>query len=72
MYADRSFVCFGRTGKNGVYYGVKLGRPIPWYTGFPFNCVPHPQYLGCILSIWGGVAFFFNQAVVDKVGASIS
>ena len=31
-------------GKNGVYYGYKLGRPVPWCTTFPFNAfTAHPQ-----------------------------
>lgn len=42
-------------GADGVYYGVKLGRPVPWATGFPFNLgLRHPQYVGAMLS-WGGV-----------------
>jgi hypothetical protein len=27
----------------GVYYGIKLGRKVPWATGFPFSVAPHPQ-----------------------------
>ena len=34
-------------GHNGVYYGVRLGRPVPWHTGWPYSlgpfAVPHPQ-----------------------------
>ena len=26
-------------GKKGVYYGFKLGRPVPWCEGFPFSLV---------------------------------
>ncbi|KAK3265459.1 hypothetical protein CYMTET_25858 [Cymbomonas tetramitiformis] len=38
-------------GKNGVYYGVKLGQRVPWCTGFPFNVFTmHPQYFGANLS----------------------
>lgn len=40
-------------GRNGVYYGSRLGQPCPWVTGFPFNTVPHPQYVGSVLTIWG-------------------
>ena len=43
-------------GKNGVYYGVKLGKTIPWATGFPFNVCGHPQYVGCVLTLWGAFA----------------
>lgn len=41
-------------GKKGVYYGVRLGEPVPYCTGFPFNVVTaHPQYLGCISTCIG-------------------
>ena len=40
-------------GKEGVYYGEKLGRKVPWCTSFPFSVVSHPQYVGSVLSIWG-------------------
>ena len=43
-------------GHEGVYYGFKLGHTIPWHHGFPFNVVPHPQYVGAVLTIWGAVA----------------
>jgi protein-S-isoprenylcysteine O-methyltransferase Ste14 len=50
-----------------VYYGVRLGRKIEWYTGFPYSHVPHPQYVGCILSLWAVVLMLFNQALIEKV-----
>ena len=40
-------------GTNGVYYGVRLHRPVPWCTDFPFNTFRHPQYLGSVASLWG-------------------
>lgn len=40
-------------GKDGVYYGVRLGRPVSWYEGFPFNVVAHPQYTGAVMTAWG-------------------
>ena len=43
-------------GHEGVYYGFKLGHNIPWHDGFPFNLVPHPQYVGSVLTVWGVVA----------------
>ena len=31
-------------GNDGVYYGFKLGRTVPWCSGFPFNIgLRHPQ-----------------------------
>ena len=41
-------------GKDGVYYGFKLGRPVPWCHDFPFNVgFRHPQYVGGLLSQLG-------------------
>lgn len=40
-------------GVAGVYYGSRLGKDIPWVEGFPFNAVPHPQYVGCVITGWG-------------------
>jgi len=41
-------------GRDGVYYGFKLGRPVPWCSGFPFNLgFRHPQYVGGLLSQLG-------------------
>mmetsp|Transcript_28602 Transcript_28602/g.77173 ORF Transcript_28602/g.77173 Transcript_28602/m.77173 type:complete len:200 (+) Transcript_28602:64-663(+) len=42
-------------GKTGVYYGFKLGRKVPWVTGFPFNVMSHPQYVGSTMTIWGAM-----------------
>merc|ERR1719326_1486241 len=42
-------------GADGVYYGFKLGQPVPWATGFPFNLgLRHPQYVGAMLA-WTGI-----------------
>eukprot|EP00891_Asterochloris_glomerata_P001016 jgi/Astpho2/1016/Aster-00839 len=40
----------------------QLGHKVPWCTGFPFNVVRHPQYVGSVLSIWGGVILAFHQS----------
>lgn len=37
-------------GRNGVYYGARLGKAVKWCRGFPFSVVPHPQYLGSALT----------------------
>ena len=49
-------------GHAGVYYGFKLGHKVPWVTGFPFNVVSHPQYVGSVLSVWGAAALLWTQA----------
>lgn len=66
-----AMVCYGQSlnvgifqaiGHDGVYYGFKLGRKIPWVTGWPFNTVSHPQYVGSVLTIWGLVVLAWGQA----------
>ena len=48
---------YAAIGKDGVYYGFKLGRPVPWCTGFPFNLgFRHPQYVGGFCSQLGVLA----------------
>ncbi|KNC86952.1 hypothetical protein SARC_00903 [Sphaeroforma arctica JP610] len=48
-----NFSTYKTLKQDGVYYGAKLGKNIPWVHGFPFNTFNHPQYLGCVCSIWG-------------------
>jgi hypothetical protein len=58
---------YAAIGRNGVYYGSRLGAPLgPWCSGFPFN-IPgvvgrHPQYSGGLLSLWGGVLLTADDA----------
>ena len=52
---------YNAIGKNGVYYGEKLGSKVPWCTSFPFSVVSHPQYVGSVLSIWGVFALVYAQ-----------
>lgn len=42
-----------KLGSEGVFYGNRFGRRIEWQTGFPFSLLPHPQYLGALMSVWG-------------------
>mmetsp|Transcript_159865 Transcript_159865/g.282000 ORF Transcript_159865/g.282000 Transcript_159865/m.282000 type:complete len:214 (-) Transcript_159865:8-649(-) len=50
---------YAAIGHDGVYYGFKLGRAVPWATGFPFNLgLRHPQYVGSWLS-WAGLMLLF-------------
>ena len=49
-----NFAMYATIGNAGVYYGFKLGRPVPWATAFPFNVgLRHPQYVGVVLTILG-------------------
>lgn len=53
---------YNKLGKNGVYYGCKLGHTIPWVTGFPFDSVPHPQYIGSAMTSVAVAALFSTAA----------
>lgn len=53
---------FSAIGHAGVYYGFKLGSKVPWVTGWPFDTVKHPQYVGSVLTVWGMAALVAGQA----------
>ena len=48
-------------GRDGVYYGCRLGKDVPWVSGWPFNVVQHPQYVGSILTVWGCFCLTLSQ-----------
>ena len=52
-------------GADGVYYGFKLGAPVPWSTAFPFSAgLRHPQYVGGYCSQLGVFALFASKATI--------
>lgn len=53
---------FQAIGHDGVYYGFKLGKTIPWVNGWPFDTVSHPQYVGSVMTVWALVALVWGQA----------
>jgi hypothetical protein len=57
---------YAAIGRDGVYYGCRFGRPVPWHTGFPFTVVSHPQYAGATMTAWGTCALLANRAVVRR------
>lgn len=56
-----NYMVWYRIGVNGVCYGVKFGRNVPWCTEFPFNTFNHPQYIGSILTVWGMFVFCWKD-----------
>lgn len=45
---------YSAIGMDGVYYGFKLGRPVPWSTAGVFSLgFRHPQYVGGLYSQLG-------------------
>jgi hypothetical protein len=56
---------YAAIGKDGVYYGFKLGAPVPWCDGFPFNLgFRHPQYVGGYLTQLGVIAMVASPAAL--------
>jgi phosphatidyl-N-methylethanolamine N-methyltransferase len=45
---------FYRLGCTGVFFGEQLGYAVPRCRAFPFSLLSHPQYVGTLLTIWGG------------------
>lgn len=43
-------------GVDGVYYGARFGKSIPWVTSYPYSAMQDPQYVGCIFSLLGVAA----------------
>lgn len=48
-------------GVDGVYYGTKLDKKVPWVTGFPFSVVSHPQYVGSVMTVIGVTVLLWTQ-----------
>jgi len=44
---------FQTLGKEGVFYGNRFGKTIPWVSSWIFDTISHPQYVGCVLSYVG-------------------
>ena len=59
-----SMSVFRAIGNDGVFYGTRLGKVIPWYTGFPYDTVPHAQYVGAVLTFWGGFLFLMTMELI--------
>ena len=74
-----NFAIYRAIGKSGVYYGFKIGVPVPWCTGFPFNVFTmHPQVgddLGEISAMipidLGGVCAQYAGVVMSLFGGGV-
>ena len=61
-----NFAMYATIGNAGVYYGFKLGRPVPWATAFPFNVgLRHPQYVGVVLTLWAALLALLTEEVAS-------
>lgn len=52
-------------GHDGVYYGARFGRHIPWVTAWPYSHIRDPQYIGCILTVLGAGVTLLPPDVSD-------
>jgi methylene-fatty-acyl-phospholipid synthase len=52
-------------GMDGVYYGNRFGKKIPWVRSYPYSVWAdmHPQYLGCLASLAGAAVLGVPQEV---------
>ena len=48
-----NFCVYRLLGVNGVYYGSRFGKVLPWVSAFPYNTINDPQYVGCIITLVG-------------------
>ncbi|CAD7966877.1 unnamed protein product [Amoebophrya sp. A120] len=53
---------YAKLGRDGVYYGFKFGKSIPWVSDFPFDTFRHPQYTGAY-SICLGVYIILGPSI---------
>ena len=61
------FSVWAKLGVNGVCYGYKLGQPVKWVTGFPFNLgLRHPLYIGLTLIIMGLAVILIDKASAEN------
>lgn len=70
-----NFAAYGAIGINGIYYGYKLGKKIPWCYDWPFGgpwALKNPQYIGCSISIWGAFFFFCSTPHYEAGATNIS
>lgn len=56
-------------GVEGVYYGTRFGKHIPWVTAWPYSWISNPQYVGCILTLVGGALFLPFLATVNGIAS---
>ena len=73
-----NFAVYDSLGMVGVYYGDRFGANVPWVTGWPFNFMPHPQYVGASCNVLGATVALYptegergHQAAAYMVGMAI-
>ena len=51
-----NLLVYARLGRDGVYYGARFGKAVPWVTAYPYSAMRDPQYVGCIVTLLGAAA----------------
>lgn len=42
---------YAKLGHDGVYYGARFGKTIPWVYDYPYSLVRDPQYVGALITL---------------------
>lgn len=54
---------YNALGIEGIFYGSRFGKKLPWVTGFPYNLgIRDPQYVGALTTLLGA-AFFIPKDI---------
>lgn len=48
-----NFLVFKLLGRDGVYYGSRFGKKLPWIYDYPYSHIKDPQYVGSIVTLLG-------------------
>ena len=60
---------YAKIGADGIYYGFKLGRGVPWCRDFPFSCMRHPQYYASMMIF---VALLLTVSLFRPAGTGLA
>eukprot|EP00960_Hanusia_phi_P009881 288153-Hanusia_phi.AAC.1 len=55
-----NIACYKALGLEGIYYGVRYGKKVPWSYAWPYGgkfSLRHPQYVASVMTVWGTMAF---------------
>eukprot|EP00484_Ammonia_sp_Unknown_P000975 CAMPEP_0197020314 /NCGR_PEP_ID=MMETSP1384-20130603/1090_1 /TAXON_ID=29189 /ORGANISM="Ammonia sp." /LENGTH=192 /DNA_ID=CAMNT_0042447919 /DNA_START=45 /DNA_END=623 /DNA_ORIENTATION=+ len=68
-----NFSVYRAIGFEGVYYGIKFGKKVPWCSEFPYNVtwLKDPQYLGAWLSYFNAIFVLKSIMVPNAALAEI-
>eukprot|EP00735_Rhodelphis_limneticus_P013084 TRINITY_DN6595_c0_g1::TRINITY_DN6595_c0_g1_i1::g.13483::m.13483 TRINITY_DN6595_c0_g1::TRINITY_DN6595_c0_g1_i1::g.13483 ORF type:complete len:163 (-),score=13.56,sp/Q9SAH5/PLMT_ARATH/32.08/7e-22,PEMT/PF04191.8/1.1e+04,PEMT/PF04191.8/1.2e+04,PEMT/PF04191.8/1.5e-09,ICMT/PF04140.9/0.00077 TRINITY_DN6595_c0_g1_i1:154-642(-) len=62
-----NYLVYKYLGTDGVYYGTRFGKTLPWVHAYPYSHFKDPQYLGCIATAIGLGFLHFPTSVVTVI-----